>query len=229
MLVQTKHTKSSHKKASSSVVAIAETVDNRRVSFLDVSDTALADAAVSPSPLVSQIPPINEESDFVSQPLLHPSLIAKFGSLNVFKPSSGKLSPRWCNLSAAKLRIYARNNHSNLKQSIECGDIERVDDVLDSQDIVLHPIVLTFRKRKHLQRPIILSAPGAQEQLEWITVTSRTEKQMICSHSLFHAVSHKSTNDHLLAMQVIRDAISYQLNLRNQQEAFSELERTWRE
>ena len=194
MLVQTKHTKSSHKKASSSVLATAETVDNRRVSFLDVSDTAFADAAMSPSPLASQIPPINEESDFVSQHLLHPSLIAKFGSLNVFKPSSGKLSPRWCNLSAAKLRIYARNNHSNLKQSIECGDIERVDDVLDSQDIVLHPIVLTFRKRKHLQSPTILSAPGAQEQLEWITVTSHTEKQMICSHSLFHAVSLTRAN-----------------------------------
>ena len=174
--------KPSSRMASSSVSANAETVENRRVSFADVSETVSADAAMSPLPLSFQNFPISEESDFFPQLPRHPSLITKFGALNVFKASSGKLAPHWCSLSAAKFRIFARNNQSDMKQSIECGDIERVEDVLDSQDMVLHPIVLTFLKSKHRQKPITLSATSAQEQQEWIAVMSRRN-----THALYIA------------------------------------------
>jgi hypothetical protein len=168
--------KPSTKKAGPSVSPNSETVENRRVSFVDLSESVSVDASMPPSQLSLQNAPISEEEyDFSLPPSRHPSLIAKFGSLNVFKASSGKLAVRWCNLSAVKFRIFARNNHSDLKQSVECSDIERVDDVMDSQDIVMHPIVLTFRKSRLRQRPIILSASSHEVQQDWITVRSHRD------------------------------------------------------
>jgi len=204
------HPKQSSKKTSPSESAIAQIVKNKRVSFVEVlpkSPTEVDSSSLQPS---IQNLSTNEDSNIASMHHRHPSLIAKFGALNVFKPSSGKLSPRWCNLSAVKFRIFSRNNQSDLKLSIDCSDIERVDDFVSSQDIVLYPIVITLRKSNNRQRPLILSASSSQEQHDWIAVSSRGKRFTIFySHSI-----SESSSAHKFADATGRNSLSIQSSQR---------------
>lgn len=158
----------------------------------------------------------SEESDFVSGPLRHPSLMVKGGFLDMLKISTGKLSSRWCSLNTAKFRLFSRNNHLNLKLNIIVASLERVDNHYDSQVDISFPIVL-HRKRKHGSTPIVLSAPSFEDQEDWITVNSHPSLMRSLTHELHHCSR---------VPQLFNEILAYH---RSRLVKPTEPEKTWRE
>ncbi len=199
--------------AISSELSSTKTRKASTVMFDDSLEMSSPDKTI-PSPPGDMMP--SEESDFVSGPLRHPSLMIKSGFLNMLKISTGKLSSRWCSLNTTKLRLFSRSNHSNLKLNVIVSTLERADNHYDSQVDISFPIVL-HRKRKHGSTPIVLSAPSFEDQEDWITVNSHPSLMRSLTRELHH---------YSRVSQLINEILAYH---RSRLVETTEPEKTWRE
>jgi hypothetical protein len=145
---------------------------------------ALDNPDASESPLQGEDHSNTANSDVLSVPLRHSSLMVKFGVLQFKKSLNASMAPRWCSLNMFKFQIFARDQ-STLLLCVLMATIERVESCFDSQSASHFPM-LVHRKRKYRSVPLELIASSAEERQEWLSVIPRIKHHARNLNTIIH-------------------------------------------